>query len=220
MERRKSLHQMGSVLLMITVVGSSAVRAPAGRASSAACHAAVSMGRAERTRPTNKILMLSALHGLGARISRGAFIRTAAAAVPIGRSRGAGAADLQAKEPGDFFATAYDAVGRWLTDHPAPLWLVNNPVKRWVTTKSAGEYDRATTRETLTRLIAQDEVVVFSATYCPFSLAAKRTLDDQGVEFRTVEWNTREDGACRAAHALPLTPLTLTRLPRTPLPFT
>ena len=71
--------------------------------------------------------------------------------------------------------TAYDAVGRWLTNHPAPLWLVNNPAKKWVATRSAGNYDREVVRSTLASLVGEDAVVVFSATYCPFSLAAKRT---------------------------------------------
>eukprot|EP00959_Pyramimonas_sp_CCMP1952_P455100 9471013-Pyramimonas_sp.AAC.1 len=29
------------------------------------------------------------------------------------------------------FASAYAAVGRWLVNHPAPQWMVDNPVKRW-----------------------------------------------------------------------------------------
>ncbi|ACO67445.1 predicted protein, partial [Micromonas commoda] len=44
-------------------------------------------------------------------------------------------------------------------------------------------------------LIASDDVVVFSATYCPFSAAAKAALDDAGVPFTAVEWNQTEGGA-------------------------
>jgi glutaredoxin 3 len=45
------------------------------------------------------------------------------------------------------------------------------------------------------RIIASDDVVVFSATYCPFSAAAKRALAAEGVPFTAVEWNTTEGGA-------------------------
>ena len=44
-------------------------------------------------------------------------------------------------------------------------------------------------------LIASDDVVVFSATYCPFSAAAKAALTDAGVPFTAVEWNQTEGGA-------------------------
>lgn len=101
--------------------------------------------------------------------------------------------------------TAYDAVGRWLTNHPAPLWLVNNPAKKWVATRSAGNYDREVVRSTLASLVGEDAVVVFSATYCPFSLAAKRTLAAQGVQFKVIEWNKRDDGAALVAELGELT---------------
>ena len=111
--------------------------------------------------------------------------------------------------------TAYDAVGRWLTNHPAPLWLVNNPAKKWVATRSAGNYDREVVRSTLASLVGEDAVVVFSATYCPFSLAAKRTLAAQGVQFKVIEWNKRDDGA--ALHRRPRPALDRRHRPR-PLP--
>jgi glutaredoxin 3 len=65
--------------------------------------------------------------------------------------------------------------------------------------RSAGNYDQAATRTTLEKLVADDDVVIFSATYCPFSLAAKRTLAGQGVDFQAYEWNTRPDGAALVA---------------------
>ena len=52
---------------------------------------------------------------------------------------------------------------------------------------TAGDYDQANTRETLENLVSLHDIVVFSATYCPFSLAAKRTLAAQGVPFQVPE---------------------------------
>ena len=80
---------------------------------------------------------------------------------------------------------AYDAVGRWLVDNPAPQWLVNSPLKTKVTELLAGTLDadfNLEASETRVReLVASDDVVVFSATYCPFSAAAKAALRAEGV---------------------------------------
>ena len=94
------------------------------------------------------------------------------------------------------FARAYDAVGAWLVQNPAPAWLVNSPLKTRVTELLAGPgYDPAARLAEVERLIASDDVVVFSATYCPFSAAAKAALRAEGVPFTAVEWNTTEGGA-------------------------
>lgn len=90
--------------------------------------------------------------------------------------------------------SAYDAVGAWLVEHPAPAVLVNNPLKRWVTSKSAGAYDKAAVSAELARLVASSDVVIFSATYCPFSYAAKRVLEAEGLDYKAVEWNTLPEG--------------------------
>ena len=152
-------------------------------------------------RPLPFLLLLLAMPSTCAlalrHISRRTAIQTVAAMLPATSLR-ARAVDLQEKDPG-FFGAMYNGVGKWLTEHPAPTWMVNNPVKRWVTTKAAGDYDRAKTRTTLDAILAGDDVVVFSATYCPFSLAAKKTLEGEGVPFRSVEWNTREDGSALVA---------------------
>lgn len=76
---------------------------------------------------------------------------------------------------------------------------MNNPVKKWLATRSAGDYDQSAIRETLSTLVAADDVVVFSASYCPFSLAAKRSLAAKGVSFKAYEWNQRVDGAALVA---------------------
>ena len=96
-------------------------------------------------------------------------------------------------------AGIYDAVGDWLVAHPAPQWLVNSPLKTRVTELLAGtldsEYDLDTSVEEVKRLIASDDVVVFSATYCPFSAAAKAALRAEGVPFKAIEWNKTPGGA-------------------------
>ena len=93
-------------------------------------------------------------------------------------------------------AKAYDAVGDWLVAHPAPAWLVNSPLKTRLTEILAGpSYDPEASLARVRALIASDDVVVFSATYCPFSAAAKAALADAGVPFTAVEWNTTEGGA-------------------------
>ena len=76
---------------------------------------------------------------------------------------------------------------------------MNNPVKRWLATQSAGDYDEAQIRATLERMVAADDIVIISATYCPFSMAAKRVLEAKGVSFQAYEWNKREDGAALVA---------------------
>ena len=96
-------------------------------------------------------------------------------------------------------AGAYDAVGRWLVDNPAPQWLVNSPLKTKVTELLAGTLDadfNLEASETRVReLVASDDVVVFSATYCPFRAAAKAALRAEGVPFTAVEWNQTPGGA-------------------------
>jgi glutaredoxin 3 len=92
-----------------------------------------------------------------------------------------------------------DAVGAWLVAHPAPLWLVNNPVKRWATTRLAGDYDAAAASAELDALIAADDVVLFSATYCPFSARAKAELRAQRVPFVTHETNVLPNGGALVA---------------------
>jgi glutaredoxin 3 len=96
-------------------------------------------------------------------------------------------------------AKVYDATGDWLIEHPAPAWLVNSPLKTWITTKLAEvwdpSYDAEKSLATVRSLIASDDVVVFSATYCPFSAAAKAALRAEGVRFSAYEWNQIEGGS-------------------------
>ncbi len=89
---------------------------------------------------------------------------------------------------------AVDAVGAWLVAHPAPLWLVNNPLKAAFTRATAGAYDEAAVRQELDALLA-DDVVLFSATYCPFSARAKAELAAQRVPYTLHETNLMPNGA-------------------------
>jgi glutaredoxin 3 len=114
---------------------------------------------------------------------------------PRSRARPANAA---APPPGgDAPATlgrrAFEAAGAWLVAHPAPQWMVTNPVKTWITTRAAGAYDVAATRAELDALLA-DDVVLFSATYCPFSARAKYELAQQCVPFTVHETNVMPNG--------------------------
>ena len=92
-----------------------------------------------------------------------------------------------------------DAVGAWLVAHPAPLWVVNNPLKRWVTTLTAGDYDREAASAELAQRIASDDVVVFSATYCPFSATVKRELTSRCIPFTAYEVNVLPTGKALVA---------------------
>jgi glutaredoxin 3 len=98
-----------------------------------------------------------------------------------------------------WYAQAYDAIGAWLVQHPAPMVLVNNPLKRWVTFKAAGNYDQPKVRAELLSLIHDHDVVVISATYCPFSFAVKQALAAEGLLFTAVEWNTLPEGSALVA---------------------
>jgi glutaredoxin 3 len=49
-------------------------------------------------------------------------------------------------------------------------------------------------RELVKKLIAENNVVVFSGTYCPFCSKAKALLSKLGVKYLAIEIDTREDG--------------------------
>jgi glutaredoxin 3 len=48
--------------------------------------------------------------------------------------------------------------------------------------------------EFIKKLIAENNVVVFSGTYCPYCDRAKALLSKLGVKYLAVEIDTREDG--------------------------
>jgi glutaredoxin 3 len=98
-----------------------------------------------------------------------------------------------------FTRRVFEAAGAWLVAHPAPQFLVNNPLKRWVTQRSAGAYDAAATRLELEALIASDGVVIFSATYCPFSYRAKAELNSLSIPYTAYEHNTLPNGKALVA---------------------
>ena len=93
----------------------------------------------------------------------------------------------------------FDSVGAWLVAHPAPLWVVNNPVKRWFATLTAGDYDAVAAAAELDAAIASDDIVVFSATYCPFSARVKQDLADRCIPYTAVETNVVQNGRALVA---------------------
>lgn len=132
-------------------------------------------------------------------VLRGLSSASLGALVAAGSTKGARAAGGNDGSTPAWFAQAYDAVGAWLVQHPAPMVLVNNPLKRWVTSKAAGNYDQPKVRAELLSLIHDHDVVVFSATYCPFSFAVKQTIAAEGLPFTAVEWNTLPEGSALVA---------------------
>ena len=92
-----------------------------------------------------------------------------------------------------------DSAGAWLVSHPAPLWLVNNPIKRWFTTATAGNYDREAAAAELEEKISSDGVVLFSATYCPFSGRVKQELNERCIPYTVYETNVMPSGPALVA---------------------
>lgn len=60
-------------------------------------------------------------------------------------------------------------------------------LKKGLAKLQAGDYDEATTRAELDALIADNPVMVFSFTTCPFCLRAKQLLDGMGANYKAVE---------------------------------
>ncbi|KAJ1463575.1 thioredoxin-like protein [Pelagophyceae sp. CCMP2097] len=137
-----------------------------------------------------------------ASMATAAVPRRTAAALPRrdALARGLATAAVVAAPPAVFAAPTgvdgvVEAVGGWLVIHPAPPILVDNPLKRWLAKFGAGDYDIQATRAKLEEMIVASDVVIFSATYCPFSRAAKSALTAKNVAFTAYEWNTLQDGA-------------------------
>ena len=115
------------------------------------------------------------------------------------RQRRCGAPARAGSGPPEVSRRVVDSVGAWLVAHPAPLWLVNNPVKRWFTTLTAGDYDREAAAAELEEKISADGVVLFSATYCPFSGRVKQELNDRCIPFTVYETNVLPSGPALVA---------------------
>eukprot|EP00753_Platysulcus_tardus_P017829 PLAT6564.1.p3 GENE.PLAT6564.1~~PLAT6564.1.p3 ORF type:complete len:120 (+),score=62.80 PLAT6564.1:48-362(+) len=49
--------------------------------------------------------------------------------------------------------------------------------------------------DSVSSYIADNKVMVFSKSYCPFCTKAKRALDGEGVKYTVVELDRRDDGA-------------------------
>lgn len=69
----------------------------------------------------------------------------------------------------------------------------------------AGNYDVEATKAALDKYIAENDVVVFSWTTCPFCVKAKALLTDLGATYTAVELNTMENGNAFRAELAKLT---------------
>ena len=66
--------------------------------------------------------------------------------------------------------------------------------KKQLAILQAGEYDEAAVRGVVDKYIADNKVMMFSFSTCPFCKNAKKLLDDMGVEYTAVELNEMEGG--------------------------
>lgn len=63
----------------------------------------------------------------------------------------------------------------------------------------AGDYDAAAIKSKVDAYIANNPVIIFSFSTCPFCKNAKALLDDMGVSYTAVELNQVEDGMAMRA---------------------
>ncbi|CAG9463384.1 unnamed protein product [Pedinophyceae sp. YPF-701] len=62
-----------------------------------------------------------------------------------------------------------------------------NAGKKLLAGLQAGDYDKAAVRAEIDDAIAQNKVVVFSWSFCPFCVRAKQLLDDIGANYKAIE---------------------------------
>lgn len=58
----------------------------------------------------------------------------------------------------------------------------------------AGDYDEKAAKSKMESLIADEPVLVFSSTTCPYCTMAKEILDSKKAKYTTIEYNEVEDG--------------------------
>lgn len=93
-----------------------------------------------------------------------------------------------------------ETFGDWLVAHPAPAVLVNNPVKRWFATATAGAYDEVAERARLDSLIAADDVVLFTYSYdVAFGRTVRVALEAEGVDVREHDLDRLANGQALVA---------------------
>jgi glutaredoxin 3 len=66
--------------------------------------------------------------------------------------------------------------------------------KKQLAILQAGEYDEAAVRGVVDKYIADNKVMMFSFSTCPFCKNAKKLLDDMGVGYTAIELNEMEGG--------------------------
>mmetsp|Transcript_2513 Transcript_2513/g.5229 ORF Transcript_2513/g.5229 Transcript_2513/m.5229 type:complete len:196 (-) Transcript_2513:114-701(-) len=80
-----------------------------------------------------------------------------------------------------------------------------NQAKKWLADQQAGEYNKAEVQSKIDTTLAENKVVVFSFSTCPFCLKAKTELTNQGVEFEALELDQLGDGMAIRAQLAEMT---------------
>lgn len=63
----------------------------------------------------------------------------------------------------------------------------------------------ASPKDFVKSMVDSNKIAVFSKSYCPFCVKAKKALADEGLEFSAVELDQRDDGAAIQAALLDIT---------------
>eukprot|EP00242_Pyramimonas_sp_CCMP2087_P004663 CAMPEP_0198210132 /NCGR_PEP_ID=MMETSP1445-20131203/19617_1 /TAXON_ID=36898 /ORGANISM="Pyramimonas sp., Strain CCMP2087" /LENGTH=194 /DNA_ID=CAMNT_0043884111 /DNA_START=108 /DNA_END=692 /DNA_ORIENTATION=+ len=87
-------------------------------------------------------------------------------------------------------------------------FMANSPInqaKKWVARQQSGEYDSAAMQAMIDATIAENKVVVFSFSTCPFCLKAKNELDARNIPYKALELNVIENGMAMRAQLAEMT---------------
>ena len=77
--------------------------------------------------------------------------------------------------------------------------------KKRMAIAQAGQYDEKAVKARMEQYIADNKVMIFSFSTCPFCKNAKKLLDDMGVAYEAVELNEMEGGMALRAELAKLT---------------
>lgn len=77
--------------------------------------------------------------------------------------------------------------------------------KKRMAIAQAGQYDEQAVKARMERYIAENTVMIFSFSTCPFCKNAKKLLDDMGVGYEAVELNEMDGGMALRAELAKLT---------------
>lgn len=80
-----------------------------------------------------------------------------------------------------------------------------NEGKKQFTINQAGSYDEAAVKSKVEKLIADNQVMVFSWSGCPFCKKAKAALSEMGAQYTALELDTIPDGKAIRAELTKMT---------------